>query len=113
MAESNIDISHLDSKHLLQRDYQIVLLLKALTKELFRYNVLYGIPQYDITEVMNPAGEEEYQRLRDKLHRLRNKLLIYRLLHFHDKLPNIKLNLTGRERSSSYQQSGFSKVRRY
>ena len=58
----------------------------------------FGRPQYDITEVMNPAGEEENEELRDKLHRLRNKLLIHRLYHFHDRLPSIKLNLTGRER---------------
>ena len=71
---------------------------KGFNQRIIPLQCTYGIPQYDITEVMNPAGEEEYVGLGDKLYRLRNKLLIYRLCHFHDKLPSIKLNLTGRER---------------
>ena len=71
---------------------------KGFNQRIIPLQCTYGTPQYDITEVMNPAGEEEYEGLREKLYRLRNKLLIYRIYHFHDKLPNIKLSLTGRER---------------
>jgi hypothetical protein len=59
---------------------------------------VYGSPQYDISEVVNPAGEEEYQQLLDELLDTRNTLLVYRLLHFKDKIPNIKLNIQNREK---------------
>jgi hypothetical protein len=71
---------------------------KGFNQRIIPLPCTYGVPQYDITEVLNPAGEEEHQRLTDELHRLRNRLLIYRLYHYHDKLPDIKLNLTGREK---------------
>jgi len=58
----------------------------------------YGIPQYDISEVVNPAGEQEFQGLLNELLEVRNLLLIYRLLHYSEPLPNIKLNLVNREK---------------
>jgi hypothetical protein len=57
-----------------------------------------GFPQYDISEVINPAGEEEHQNLLTKLLETRKNLLIYKLLHFHDKIPDIKLNIENREK---------------
>jgi hypothetical protein len=51
----------------------------------------FGFPQYDISEVVNPAGEEELQAQLDELNETRNLLLAYRLLHYNDKIPNIKL----------------------
>ena len=59
---------------------------------------VYGSPKYDISEVANPAGEEEYQQLLDELLDTRNTLLVYRLLHFKDKIPDIKLNIQNREK---------------
>ena len=59
---------------------------------------IYGNPQYDISEILNPAGDREHQGLLDELNETRNTLLIYRLLHHNDKIPDIKLNLTGREK---------------
>ena len=58
----------------------------------------YGFPQYDISEVVNPAGEGEFQDLLNELDETRNLLLVFRLLHFKDKLPNIKLNIQNREK---------------
>ena len=59
---------------------------------------IYGNPQYDISEILNPAGEQEHQGLLDELNETRNTLLIYRLLHHNDNIPDIKLNLIGREK---------------
>jgi hypothetical protein len=59
---------------------------------------IYGNPQYDISKILNPAGEQEHQALLDELNETRNTLLIYRLLHHNDKIPDIKLNLIGREK---------------
>src|SRR5215210_7107517 len=59
---------------------------------------IYGNPQYDISEILNPAGEQEHQGLLDELNETRNIMLIYRLLHHNDKIPDIKLNLIAREK---------------
>jgi hypothetical protein len=62
--------------------------------------VLKCLPGYtglDISEVINPAGDEEFGELLDELNDLRNTLFCYRLLHFKDKIPNIKLNIRNRE----------------
>jgi hypothetical protein len=59
---------------------------------------IYGNPQYDISEILNPAGDQEHQILLDELNQTRNTLLIFRLLHHNDKILNIKLNLIAREK---------------
>ena len=59
---------------------------------------VYGFPEYDISELVNPAGDEEYGQLLQELNIMRNALLVYRLLHFQDKIPNIKLNIQNREK---------------
>ncbi|MGC1132915.1 MAG: DUF4326 domain-containing protein [Nitrososphaeraceae archaeon] len=60
---------------------------------------LPGYPEYDISEVISPAGEEEYQKLLDELNNLRNLLFCYfKILHFKDKVPNIRLNIHNREK---------------
>jgi hypothetical protein len=57
-----------------------------------------GIPEYDILEVTNPAGDEKLQALLNELLDVRNLLFCYsRLLHHDDAIPDIKLNLTNRE----------------
>jgi len=71
---------------------------KGFNQRTIELPCVYGFPQYDISEVANPAGEEEYQELLDELLDIRNTLLVYRLLHFKDKIPDIKLNIQGREK---------------
>jgi hypothetical protein len=71
---------------------------KGFNQRTIELPCVYGFPQYDISEVANPAGEEEYQELLDELLETRNTLLVYRLLHFKDKILNIKLNIQGREK---------------
>jgi hypothetical protein len=57
-----------------------------------------GAPKYDISEVVTTAGDEGFQYLLDELNATHNLLLAYRLLHFHDMIPNIKLNISNREK---------------
>jgi hypothetical protein len=59
---------------------------------------LPGFPEYDISEVTDPAGDDEYEYLLNELNELRNLLFCYRLLHFKDKIPNINLNIRNREK---------------
>ena len=58
----------------------------------------YGFPDYDITEVTNPMGEEKFIQLLQELEKTRNLLLVYRILHHGDKFADIPLNITGREK---------------
>jgi hypothetical protein len=59
---------------------------------------LPGFPKYDISEITDPAGDDEYQDLLQELNDLRNLLFCYRLVHFKDKIPNIRLNIYNREK---------------
>jgi hypothetical protein len=48
--------------------------------------------------VQTPGGDERLSKLLEELEKLRNLLLAYRLLHFNEKIPDIKLNIKGREK---------------
>ena len=61
-------------------------------------NCTYGLPEYDITEVTDPMGDQDFTDLLQELEDTRNLLLVFRLLHHDDKFPNIKLNIVGREK---------------
>jgi hypothetical protein len=71
---------------------------KGFRERIIELPCVYGFPQYDILEVENPAGDEVYEQLLEELHTMRNSLLIYRLLHFHEKIPDVKLNIRNREK---------------
>ena len=71
---------------------------KGFNQRVLEMQCYYGSPEYDIAEVINPAGAEEFQFLLGELEEIRNLMLAYRLLHFHDKIPDIKLNIKGREK---------------
>ena len=71
---------------------------KGFNQRILEIPCVYGFPEYDISEVANPAGEDEFQYLLDELLETRNKLLIYKLQHHHEKIPNIKINLKNREK---------------
>ena len=59
---------------------------------------VYGFPEYDITEVTNPMGDEDFTDVLQGLEETRKLLFIYRLVDHDHKFPNIKLDLTGREK---------------
>jgi len=71
---------------------------KGFNQRVIEMNCYYGNPQEDIAEIANPAGAKEFQGLLDELEETRNLLLAYRLLHYNEKIPDIKLNLKGREK---------------
>src|SRR5688572_4919137 len=75
-----------------------VLKAQGFNQRIIEIFYTFGIPQYDISEVVNPAGETEFQELLDELNEIRNILLMYRLLHYVDPIPNINLNLVNREK---------------
>lgn len=71
---------------------------KGFNQRVIELQCSSGDPDKDIAEVTNPAGEEEFQHLLDELNEMRNLLLVCRLLHFNEKIPDIKLNIKGREK---------------
>ena len=71
---------------------------KGFNQRIIELSCVYGFPQYDISEVVNTAGEEEYQELLNELTGTRNLLLVYRLLQYKDKIPDVKLNIENREK---------------
>ena len=71
---------------------------KGFNQRVLEIQCTFGNPEYDITEVTSPAGEQEFQDLLDELNEMRNTLLLVRLLHFNEKIPDIKLNIKGREK---------------
>jgi hypothetical protein len=71
---------------------------KGLKQRLVEIKCPSGIPQWDISEVANPAFADEFVKQLDELKGLRNTLLAYRLVHFNDKIPDIKLNIANREK---------------
>lgn len=71
---------------------------KGLIQRTIELQCYAGDPKYDIAEVTDSTGAEEFQELRDELNEIHNTLLIARLLHFHEKIPDVKLNIKRREK---------------
>ena len=55
-------------------------------------------PTHDINEVVGHGGDSKYEALHSELLELRNRLLIFRLLHFQERIPHVKLLVTGAEK---------------
>jgi hypothetical protein len=71
---------------------------KGFNERVFVLKCSAGNPDYDISEVISPAGDEEYQAQLDELVDVRKLLFIYRVLHYNEPIPNIKLNLKNRDK---------------
>jgi len=57
-----------------------------------------GCPKFDIKEDLEAQGNPERQRRLDRLKNFRNRMLIFRLLHSKDPLPDIDVGFGGREK---------------
>ncbi|MPZ07061.1 MAG: hypothetical protein GEU26_11715 [Nitrososphaeraceae archaeon] len=71
---------------------------KGFRQRCITFNCTHGSPRYDIAEIIEPGGDKKLQQLLDDLFKLRNMLLIYRLLHYFDEIPNVELNIKDREK---------------
>ena len=71
---------------------------KGFRQRCITFKCTYGSPRYDIAEVIEPGGDKKLQGLLNDLFKLRNILLIHRLLHYHDEMPNVELNIKDREK---------------
>ena len=57
-----------------------------------------GNPSFDIKEVLSPAGDPIRQKLLEELLDFRKLMLIYRLVHYNEPIPDIDIGLDGRDK---------------
>ncbi|MGA9151627.1 MAG: hypothetical protein WBZ36_13700 [Candidatus Nitrosopolaris sp.] len=70
---------------------------KGFNERTFVLKCSKGTPEYDITEIVTSGGDEGFESLLNELIDMRKLLLVYRLEHYGDPIPNVKgLNLKGR-----------------
>jgi hypothetical protein len=74
---------------------------KGFNERIFVIKCSIGNPEYDISEVISPAGDEKYHLLLDELLDMRKLLLIYRLLHHRHPIPDVSLNIMNRDKQLS------------
>lgn len=65
----------------------------------FKIRTAPGDPKIDIADVIDNAGDPENMAIMAKLTKLRKTLFAYRLLHYHEPIPDIKIKgIAGRDR---------------
>jgi len=86
---------------------------KGFNERTFVIKCSAGSPDYDISEVLNPAGDETYKSFLDELVDIRKRLIVYRLLHYNDPVPDVKLNIKIEISSFANHLLGYSKILRH
>jgi len=71
---------------------------KGLLDRMLVFTVYPGNPELDIKEVMNPQGDPYRTREYNRLIASRKLMLIYRLIHFKDPVPDIDINVQRRNK---------------
>jgi hypothetical protein len=71
---------------------------KGVMDRTFVLHCYRGKPEYDIKEVLVPAGNKRRQRLLNELLHLRKLLLLYRLVHYTDPLVDLEVGVEGRDK---------------
>jgi hypothetical protein len=69
---------------------------KGFLERIIPLKSISGDPQFDISEVVNDAGDEQFKKLYEELMNTRKLLLMYRLLYHNDPMPDVKLNIKNR-----------------
>ena len=71
---------------------------RGFLQRIIELQCTYGFPEYDILEVENPADTAKFAELLEELEETRNLLLIYRMIHYNEIIPDIPLNIINREK---------------
>ena len=79
----------------------------------FSFSAYKGKPKYDIKETLEPQGNAARQERLDVLNDFKKLMLIYRLLHFKDTIPDIDVTVEGREKELSNQLSNYFTILRH
>jgi hypothetical protein len=71
---------------------------KGFNERTFYVKCQEGNPEYDLSEVTNPAGSEVFEGLRQELEDMHKTLLAFRLIHHTDRFPDVGLLVKNREK---------------
>jgi hypothetical protein len=71
---------------------------KGFNERTFYLECQEGDPQHDLSEVVSPAGAEEFEDLLEELEYTYKTLLEFRLLHHKDKFPDVQVAVKNREK---------------
>jgi hypothetical protein len=71
---------------------------KGLLDRMLVFTVYPGYTELDIKEVMNPQGDPRRTREYNRLISFRKLMLIYRLIHFKNSIPDIDINVQRRNK---------------
>lgn len=73
---------------------------KGVNSRTFPINCIKGSTKHDIKEVLNPTntGGPENKKLLQEIMSFRKLLLVYRLKHFKDSIPNLNIGVEGRDK---------------
>jgi hypothetical protein len=73
---------------------------KGVNSRTFPINCIKGRTKFDIKEVLNPTntGGTEKEKLLKELINFRKLLLVYRLKHFKDPIPDLDIGVEGRDK---------------
>jgi hypothetical protein len=69
---------------------------KGFLERVIPLKAVPGDPQFDISEVVDGSGDEQFKELCQELIDTRKLLLMYRLLHHNETIPDVKLNIKNR-----------------
>jgi len=69
---------------------------KGFLERVIPIKAVPGDPQFDISEVVDGLGDEQFKELYQELEDTRKVLFMYRLLHHHQTIPDVKLNIKNR-----------------
>lgn len=71
---------------------------KGFNERCFIIQCSTGKPGHDITEVINPAGDDKQSKLLAELLDHRKLLLVFRIMHYNEPFPDIPLNIKNRDK---------------
>lgn len=71
---------------------------KGFVERIFPIQCTAGNPLFDILEVVNDAGDNKYKKLIRELEDLRKLLLIFRIMHYDEPIPDLNLSIKNREK---------------
>jgi hypothetical protein len=69
---------------------------KGFLERVISLKAVPGDPEYDISEVIDGTGDEQFKELYQELEDTRKLLLMYRLLNYNETIPDVKLNIKNR-----------------
>ena len=71
---------------------------KGFSDRIFTIKCSLGNPEADMSEVINDAGDLKHQKLFREIEDLRKLLLIFRMIHYDDDIPDVQLSINNRDK---------------